>query len=213
MIKMKQQLKKILGKLFNQKEVSEVIPAKRIHKDISKMQDLRKELAAIESGFNKTTAEKEGQYDIADTKYNEAYAAFTELFQRHKLRLVSEAEVTAEKEKLNPLQEAVRDIGAELDTIKQYKREEIISLLNQMDSLQDDYLNAKAEEMKAAASRLSYMKQQYQQEFTAYVTGCSEVYHTEQAMSDTLQQYGFNNKLVMVDKFSVLVGKPPVPFE
>lgn len=213
---MKQRLLKFLGKVFNRKESPEANPVvkldKYVHKDIQEMKNLQAELVAIETGFNKAIAEKESQYDVAATKYNEAYVSFTELFQRHKLRLVSEAEVNTEKEKLKPLQEAVRDIGADLDTIRKYKQDEALSLLNQMNDLQDDYLKAKAAEMNAIASELEYMKQQYQQKLSVYVTGCSEVFELESVIAYQLQQIGFNNKPVMGDKFSVLIGKPPVPF-
>ena len=211
---MKQRVMKFLGKIFNQKEIPESTPVKKVHKHIQEMKNLQAELFAIETGFNKAIAEKVQEHDSANYHYELAYMDFAELHRKHRLGLVNESVITDERAKLKPLEDAVSEVGGELDTIQRYKKEEILSVLNQMNDFQDDYLSAKAEEMNVVASKLAYMKKQYQTEFTTYVTGCREVFEMEQDIMYQLQQYGFNNKPVMGDKFTLLmVGKPPVPFK
>ncbi|ARK23654.1 hypothetical protein SporoP37_02410 [Sporosarcina sp. P37] len=209
---MKQRLKNLISKLFNRGEITEAVPAKKMNINIQKMNDLRAELSAIESGFNRTIADKEREYDTASIAYHEAYDGYSELFQRYKLGLVKEAKIIAEKANLKPLEDAVSEIGYELDTIRGYKRDESLSLLNQMHDLQDEYLKAKADEMNAVASEMKRMKLVYNQKLSAYGAGCSEVFDIERDMMHQLQLHGLNNRLAIGDKFTAMMQNVPEQF-
>lgn len=206
-------MKQLLQKIFKRKETPEAVPVKKLNKHIQKMLDLRSELTAIESGYSKAIANKERDYDTASIAYHEAYDGFSELHRKHRLGMVKESKINAEKASLKPLEEAVSDIGHELDTIRGYKRDEILSLLNRMHDFQDDYLKAKADEMNAVASELNGLKLAYTQKLSAYGAGCSEVFDIERDMMHQLQLHGFNNRLSMGDKFTALMNEPPASFD
>ncbi|MFJ7738866.1 hypothetical protein ACIQ2D_21400 [Lysinibacillus sp. NPDC097287] len=209
---MKKLFKKFFNKIFAPKATVQQSPLVT-NKHIQKMHDLKGELSAIDSGFSKKLVEKEQEYDTVSMQYEEAYKAYAELFKKHRKGLVGEAEVMAEKAKLKPLEMAVNAVREELDTITQYKHEEILSLLNSMQALQDDYVKAKAEELKFTASHLKRIKLEYKQRFDSYILSAKEVMETEKVMQYYFKRMGFHKKIAMSEKLNAMLKDVPERFE
>lgn len=205
-------LKDVFKKLFKRGKVNEFQPTPHIqnkaiaNKALSKMRGLQDELKAVDAGFDRAIADKEREYLTASNQYEDAYNNYIDLFKQQRRGIISKGKLNAEKDALQPFQESLQDIGAELDTIRGYKREEILSLLLSMQDQQDDYLKSKVDELTLQASELKRLKQEYQKKFIDYAEGSSEVFELEKEMTANLRNYGLNNQLAIGDKFTALMG-------
>lgn len=160
---------------------------------IKKLQELSAEVSATEAGYDKALNAKQAEYYTASEAFEDAYTS---------------KELTTKR-----LEEAVRDLGNELDEIQRFKVEDMTALLSEMVLLQPEYLKAKANEAVARASELNHMKQVYQQKFQVFNAGCAEVFEDERFMNHYFQQYGIQTSDNMGDVFASLVKEVPSSFD
>lgn len=206
-----QRLKIFFRKAFKRGPITEVASTAKVHKDIKEMNDLQVELSALKTGYNNAITEKESELASASFIYNDAYETFSELHRKHRLGIESKGKVKAERHMLKPLELTVNDLTDELNTIRQYKQDDIYQVLSHMQYLQDDYLKAKASEMKAVANQLHIMKLEYDKKLKEYGVCGTEVFEVEQVMKAQLNQYGFPDGCTMGDKFTILMQGVPTP--
>ncbi|WP_170292700.1 hypothetical protein [Metabacillus idriensis] len=182
-------------------------------KPINRMETLKLELIETVQAYDAKITNTEAEYKRAVLLYEKAYSKVSEVQTRYRNKMVTEIVLKDEKEKLMPLEDSVRDLGHELDTLRTYKKEEILRIVGKMDSLTDSYVQEKAEEVKVKAYQLQQLKHQQLQLLTKLRGDYAELMYADDLIFKHLKDAGISYTKTMSDKLSMQTEDVPLTVE
>ena len=171
---------------------------------VKRVELLKQELHQLTSGYNNSISEIETRYKKVLWDYENAYSDLAEVSKKHKLKIVPESEVIAERKKVLPFEEALQELTEELEKVKGYKREDVLKIATELNTLKDEYISEIAEEVKVKSERLSKLKQEYVQGISSIGSACSGILETESIIEKIFTENGYTYKPNMADKFATL---------
>lgn len=200
------QIKRVLTWLFS-------LSCKNSKKPINRMETLKLELIETVKAYEAKIKDTEAEYKRAVLLYENGYSKVSEGHVRFRNKLITEIVLKDEQAKLKPLDDAVREIGHTLDTLKRYKDEEILRIVGKMDSLKDKFVQAKAEEVKGKAYQLQQLKLQQLQLVTELRGDYAEVLESDDLMYLHLNSTGISYTKTMADQLSLQTEGTPLTVE
>ncbi|WP_223700055.1 hypothetical protein [Sutcliffiella deserti] len=192
---MLKKIKEVWGKWFNlnKQAEGEAMKPEREYKTIQRIEELKKELNQLIVGYDKSLESVTSQYNEANSAYEQAYQELTN---------IEDYDST-----VKPLEDAVREFGFELDTINQYKKEDVAGIVNEINYLQDKYVAEVAGSISRQAEKVQELKKQYLQQVEAIGADCNVLIDTENFL---VHHSDYSYKPVLVDKLALLTKDAPV---
>lgn len=146
------------------------------YKPVDRMKNLQTQLNEINTGYTKKFKEIEKQYFACSLEFETEYRK------------------NPSRDELQPLETRLNELKGELNTIHQYQQEEVLQLVQTMDSLSKEYLQSKAEQIHDIAEVLQEMKQQYLNKITELGNVFKEVTEIESTIKNTYRENGHHYK-------------------
>ncbi|MEA1853023.1 hypothetical protein U9M49_07965 [Cytobacillus sp. OWB-43] len=171
-------------------------------KTIKRVELLQEELSQITTGYDKSLTDLQGKYNKALWEYENAYSDLSEITRQYKLKMIPEADVHSEREKVKPFEEALNAVSEEIATVESYKKEDILKIITEIDALKDEYLAEVAKEVTVKYARIQELKNEYLQEVGDIGNMCDEILKIESTVKHHFNEAGYQYKPVMTSKFA-----------
>ncbi|GGF16914.1 hypothetical protein GCM10010954_14450 [Halobacillus andaensis] len=202
-------IKSFILKLFGQgksypKEAPAAVPE---NKTIRKVEGLKEELKKVQTAYDKHIAMMQTEFDKADIVFKDFYdSEYNQALKKHHTDILPKKEFDAIEKELTSLREAVHEAGAELDKLEEYKKEDVLKILGELQSLKDRYTNAVADQSEEIHDELMNLKQQYMKKVNSLGASYSALVNTDQVLHDTFHDYGFYYDETMLEQYALLTS-------
>ncbi|MBD7935931.1 hypothetical protein H9655_02725 [Cytobacillus sp. Sa5YUA1] len=221
---MLRKVKETLKRLFKKdKEGKREVPGESNKTDnkpktIKRVELLQQELSQITAGYDKSLADLQGKYNTALWEYENAYSDLSEITRQYKLKMIPEADVHSEREKVKPFEEALNAVSDEISNVESYKKEDILKIIAEIEALKDEYLSEVAREVTVKYARIQELKTAYLQEVGNIGNMCDGILKTESTVQHHFNEAGYQYKPVMTSKFAdmtagVMLEGFAIPYE
>lgn len=171
-------------------------------KTIKRIELLQEELSQITTGYDKSLTDLQGKYNKALWEYENAYSDLSEVTRQYKLKMIPEADVRSEREKVKPFEEALNAVSDEIATVEKYKQDDILKIVTEIDAMKDEYLSEVAKEVTVKYARIQELKNEYLQEVGDIGNMCDDILKTEATVQHHFNEAGYQYKPVMTSKFA-----------
>lgn len=172
-------------------------------KTVRRINHLTKELHLLTNGYNKSISSLEKDYNSRLWNYEKHYRNYQEVYSKYKRKLLTDSALQEAKNTLEPFETALNESGFELEKVKGYMKDDVLQILNEVDSLSDTYTNDLAELIQHDAEELQEIRKAYFEKIASIGKHYKHCIDTEKFMKVQLQRYEIRRDLPLVKRLEM----------
>lgn len=198
-----ERLKVLLSNLFGKKKQGadassdKSSDTKKAGKTVKRIRRLKEEITSLKAGYDKSIAELDSDYRKHVFHYNKAYVNYQEAFSKHNKKMIDDTELKQARKVLSTYEESVNDAEEELEKVKEYRKKDILNIINQIDKLKEKYTDSIAKDLEKASNHFQEIRKEYLSGIASMGEMFQEIMETDKLIQDNLKESGFkyDNKI------------------